>query len=115
MGPSDKGATPRCVVMPSTQAGGTCSCLCAPGRLCRGRGRVVCGVVRLVTDSRRMRSRLCVADNAVAVTGRNLGDEYFSMGADSNFLDIGVLAVGQIVMDLSASFDMFWNCSLACP
>jgi len=78
-------------------------------------GRVISGLGELGRLNRRMHNKLFVADNAVAITGRNLGDEYFTMGADSNFLDIDVLAVGQIVMDLSASFDMFWNSSLAYP
>jgi putative cardiolipin synthase len=52
----------------------------------------------------------------MAITGgRNLGDQYFTKGTNRNFLDLNVLAVGSIVMDLSASFDTFWNSSLAYP
>ncbi|MET0312002.1 MAG: phospholipase D-like domain-containing protein, partial [Burkholderiaceae bacterium] len=47
--------------------------------------------------------------------GRNLGDAYFGQGKASNFVDLDVLATGQIVREMSASFDRYWNDDLAFP
>ena len=66
--------------------------------------------------NRRMHNKLWVTDNVVAITGsRNLGDEYFSVGVNSNFYDVDLLATGPIVNQLSQSFDAFWNSSSAVP
>jgi putative cardiolipin synthase len=65
----------------------------------------------------RMHNKLLVADNAVAVIGgRNVADEYFDAGAPPvRFGDFDVVAFGPVVPHLSASFDAFWNSSLAIP
>ncbi len=64
----------------------------------------------------RMHNKLFVADNAIAITGgRNIGDQYFTRDARSNFIDIDVVAAGPIVPQLSASFDAFWNSKYAYP
>ena len=64
----------------------------------------------------RMHNKNLIADNVLAITGgRNLGDEYFGQGQKSNFLDLDVLAAGQLVQDISRSFDHFWNDPLAYP
>src|SRR5450432_3987145 len=64
----------------------------------------------------RMHNKLFVADNALAITGgRNIGDEYFTRNARSNFIDLDVIAAGAIVPELSASFDAFWNSKFAYP
>jgi putative cardiolipin synthase len=58
----------------------------------------------------RMHNKLFVADNALAVFGgRNIGDPYFMRGADSNFVDLDVLAGGPVVRELSRAFDEYWN------
>lgn len=78
--------------------------------------RVMASLTDLSRINRRMHSKMFVADNAMAVTGgRNLGEAYFVHSATSNFLDLDVLAIGPIVRQLSASFDEFWNSSLAYP
>ena len=65
---------------------------------------------------RRMHNKMLVADNSVGITGgRNLGETYFGQGVGTNFVDIDVLAAGQIVRDLSFSFDQYWNNTLAYP
>jgi len=62
----------------------------------------------------RMHNKLFVADGVAAITGgRNIGDEYFSRRDAGNFIDLDVLAVGQIAVDASAQFDQYWNSSLA--
>ena len=65
---------------------------------------------------RRMHNKIFVADNAVAITGgRNLGETYFGQSADTNFIDVDLLAAGRIAQDLSRSFDQYWNNPLAYP
>jgi phosphatidylserine/phosphatidylglycerophosphate/cardiolipin synthase-like enzyme len=64
----------------------------------------------------RMHNKLFVADNSLAITGgRNIGDEYFTRDQRSNFIDLDVVAAGEIVPELSASFDAFWNSEFAYP
>jgi putative cardiolipin synthase len=64
----------------------------------------------------RMHNKLMVADNAVAlIGGRNVGNQYFQIDPDSQYADDDLLAVGPIAGKLSATFDEFWNSSLAIP
>ena len=64
----------------------------------------------------RMHNKLFVADNALAITGgRNIGDAYFTLNQHSNFIDLDVVAAGEIVPQLSATFDAFWNSRYAYP
>ena len=45
-----------------------------------------------------MHNKLFVADNALAITGgRNIGDRYFTRDPHSNFIDLDVVAAGEIV------------------
>ena len=64
----------------------------------------------------RMHNKLFVADNALAITGgRNIGDAYFTLDQRNNFIDLDVVAAGEIVPQLSATFDAFWNSRYAYP
>lgn len=64
----------------------------------------------------RMHNKLFVADDALAITGgRNIGDQYFTLDPQNNFVDLDVVAAGPIVPALSASFDAFWNSKYAIP
>ena len=46
----------------------------------------------------RMHNKLFIADGAMAVMGgRNIADEYFARSATSNFVDMDVLVVGEVV------------------
>jgi putative cardiolipin synthase len=64
----------------------------------------------------RMHNKLFVADNALAITGgRNIGDAYFTRDQRSNFIDLDVVAAGEIVPQLSATFDAFWNSRYSYP
>jgi putative cardiolipin synthase len=66
--------------------------------------------------NRRMHNKLWIADNAAAVIGgRNLGDVYFDIGADFNFCDVDVLALGPVVRALSRGFDEYWNSAWSVP
>ncbi len=78
--------------------------------------RVLLSLHRFERINRRMHNKLFLADNQLALTGgRNIGDEYFMRGAAANFIDVDVLAAGNVVAQLSALFDAFWNDPLAYP
>ena len=49
------------------------------------------------------------------VGGRNIAEEYFELDQDVIFDDYEVLAVGPVVTEVSAGFDLFWNSELAVP
>jgi putative cardiolipin synthase len=60
--------------------------------------------------NRRMHNKSFTVDNQVTVVGgRNIGNEYFDAGQESTFVDLDVAAVGDIVRDVSATFDDYWN------
>jgi putative cardiolipin synthase len=66
--------------------------------------------------NRRMHNKSFIVDNQMAIVGgRNIGDEYFSASPEVDFSDFDVLAVGPIVPEVSATFDMYWNSELAVP
>jgi putative cardiolipin synthase len=63
-----------------------------------------------------MHNKLFIADGAMAVMGgRNVADEYFARSATSNFVDMDVLVVGDVVPRLSSIFDAYWNSRQAYP
>lgn len=64
----------------------------------------------------RMHNKLFIADGAIAVMGgRNIADEYFARGSASNFVDMDVLLVGDVVQQLARIFDTYWNSPQAHP
>ncbi|MCG7402840.1 MULTISPECIES: phospholipase D family protein [Caballeronia] len=66
--------------------------------------------------TRRMHNKAMIADNQIAIVGgRNLGDEYFSASPTLQFRDLDVFAAGPVTQEISASFDDYWNSSLAYP
>jgi putative cardiolipin synthase len=73
-------------------------------------------LLRMVSVNRRMHNKAWIADGRVAVVGgRNIGDEYFSAAADTNFVDLDALLVGPAVAQAEAIFDDFWNGGAAIP
>jgi len=73
-----------------------------------------------VTDFRRLNRRMhnksfTVDNQATVVGGRNVGDEYFGAGDGMVFTDLDVLAVGPVVREVSAEFDLYWNSESAVP
>lgn len=73
-------------------------------------------VFRFGKLNRRMHNKLIVADNRLAILGgRNIGNEYFGLSKKYNYLDLGVLVTGNVVKDISAGFDEFWNSKEAYP
>jgi len=64
----------------------------------------------------RMHNKLFIADGAIAVMGgRNIADEYFARSATSNFVDMDVLVVGNVMPRLASIFDTYWNSREAYP
>jgi putative cardiolipin synthase len=63
-----------------------------------------------------MHNKSCVADNSAAIIGgRNIGDDYFDAGTDTNFRDLDLLAIGPVVREASRVFDDYWNSDAAYP
>jgi putative cardiolipin synthase len=66
--------------------------------------------------NRRMHNKSFTADNeATIVGGRNIGNEYFGATSDVAFADLDVIAVGPVVREVSAAFDLYWNSASAYP
>lgn len=66
--------------------------------------------------NRRMHNKSLIADNfASIIGGRNIGDEYFNSHRDTSFADLDVLVKGEIVQDISADFDRYWNSDSSYP
>jgi putative cardiolipin synthase len=64
----------------------------------------------------RMHNKLYIADDAIAIMGgRNIADEYFTRSATSNFIDMDVFIVGNVVNRLASIFDAYWNSPQAYP
>ena len=64
----------------------------------------------------RMHNKALISDNRLAILGgRNIGNAYFGLAEDLNFLDTDVLVNGQIVRELSVGFDVYWNSRWAYP
>ena len=60
--------------------------------------------------NRRMHNKSFTVDGQYTVVGgRNIGNEYFSADKESNFKDLDVISVGQIVNDVGKQFDTYWN------
>ena len=60
--------------------------------------------------NQRMHNKLMIVDNhAIIAGGRNLGNEYFGLGKEFNFLDVDVIAVGGVVEESSDAYDDYWN------
>ena len=58
----------------------------------------------------RMHNKAMVIDNQVAIVGgRNIADEYFGLDDEANFRDLELILGGDIVRDVSAAFDSYWN------
>ncbi|MEZ5512637.1 MAG: phospholipase D family protein [Steroidobacteraceae bacterium] len=66
--------------------------------------------------NRRMHNKSFTVDGlATIVGGRNIGDEYFGIGPTPLFVDLDVLAVGEIVPEVAADFDRYWASPSAIP
>lgn len=58
----------------------------------------------------RNHRKVLIVDGAEAITGgRNIGDEYFDLREDFNFLDRDISVKGEIVKAMQATYDEVWN------
>jgi putative cardiolipin synthase len=65
--------------------------------------------------NRRMHNKQFIADGAAVILGgRNIGDEYFSLG-ELDFQDVDVLAGGPVAQQSLQSFDEYWTSKFAIP
>lgn len=66
------------------------------------------------TDLRRINHRMhnksMTFDRHLSIIGgRNVGDEYLSKNTSSQFADLDVLLIGDVVQDISESFEQYWR------
>ncbi|HEY6513104.1 MAG TPA: phospholipase D family protein [Burkholderiaceae bacterium] len=79
-----------------------------------GRGslgaRLTASLFDLGRVNHRMHNKLFIADGVMAVAGgRNIANEYFMVGADANYIDLDIFALGPVVPELATLFDLYWN------
>lgn len=59
--------------------------------------------------NRRMHNKSFIVDGGLAIIGgRNIGDEYFQIGAQF-YIDMDALVVGDVVAQTVTTFDDYWN------
>ncbi len=88
-----------------------------PGRV---QGSKIGGMAEMLANfsrlNRRMHNKTFTADRCMTIVGgRNIGDHYYGMDKDYNFIDLDVLTAGPVVAEVSDGFDEFWNDPAAFP
>lgn len=62
----------------------------------------------------RMHNKSLTVDNAITIVGgRNIGNEYFSNNSDVEFGDFDLMAIGDVVGQVSDQFDLYWNAPIS--
>ena len=57
-----------------------------------------------------MHNKSFTVDNVAAILGgRNIGNEYFDADPLLSFADLDVIAIGDVVSEVSQAFDLYWN------
>ena len=65
---------------------------------------------------RRMHNKTFTVDNAVTIVGgRNLGDAYLGVNRERYFIDMDVISVGPVTLEVTQSFEQYWNHRLSLP
>lgn len=73
-------------------------------------------LLRAFSVTRRMHNKAWIADGRLAVVGgRNIGDEYFSASAASQFHDLDLVTIGDAVSQTEQIFDTYWNSAVVIP
>lgn len=73
-------------------------------------------LLRAFSVTRRMHNKAWIADGRLAIVGgRNIGDAYFDAARQSNFRDMDLLAIGQVVQQSEMVFDNYWNSAVVIP
>ncbi len=82
----------------------------------RHRSRFVSFIANFNLLNRRMHNKSFTVDSQVTIVGgRNLADEYFQSSRTSEFLDEDLLAIGNVVSEVSSGFDEYWNTRESTP
>ena len=82
----------------------------------RRRSRFISLLANFNILNRRMHNKTFTVDNQVTIVGgRNLADEYYQTGGETEFIDEDLLAIGAPVDEVSDGFDKFWNSPEAIP
>ena len=82
----------------------------------RRRSRFISLLANYNILNRRMHNKSLTVDNqATIVGGRNIADEYYQTGGESEFIDEDLLAIGGPVDVVSDGFDEYWNSPEAIP
>ncbi len=67
-------------------------------------------LIKLASIQFRNHRKLIVKDGEEAITGgRNIGDDYFDLSEEFNFLDRDTSIKGEIVESMKKSFDKYWE------
>nr|WP_296405012.1 phospholipase D family protein [Psychrobacter sp.] len=62
----------------------------------------------------RMHNKSMTFDRRLSIVGgRNVGDEYLSNDKKSQFADLDVLLIGNVVKDVNNSFEQYWNSDIS--
>lgn len=70
--------------------------------------------LNLFSGTYRNHRKVLLIDGKEAITGgRNIGDEYFDLREDFNFLDRDIYVKGEIVDSIQQTFDQVWNTKLS--
>ncbi len=65
-------------------------------------------------SNQRMHNKMFVVDGLVAITGgRNMEAQYFDFGHKYNYRDRDVLLAGEVVSELTGTFNRFWDDDLS--
>ena len=82
----------------------------------RRRSRFISLLANFNILNRRMHNKSFTVDNQVTIVGgRNLADEYYQTGGETEFIDEDLLAIGSPVDEISDGFDEYWNSPEAIP
>jgi putative cardiolipin synthase len=82
----------------------------------RRRSRFISLLANFNILNRRMHNKSFTVDNQVTIVGgRNIADEYYQTGGDTEFIDEDLLAIGSVVDEVSDGFDEYWNSPEAIP
>ena len=67
-------------------------------------------IIRILDFQYRNHRKLLSIDDKIAITGgRNIGNEYFDMSEEFNFIDRDVMVEGPLAKNIRKSFDAVWN------
>ncbi len=82
----------------------------------RRRSRFISLLANFNILNRRMHNKSFTVDNQVTIVGgRNIADEYYQTGGETEFIDEDLMAIGSVVNDVSDGFDEYWNSPEAIP